>query len=172
MRENLSFLGSASSNLEQEAFTIPITVVTGAQPAHGHDRACALGSRPMPATPDRSTCPACGAAVADAGAMLYTKAGDLVCDECHASEQRADAAARLASKRTGLIVGSAATAAALGTFALFVYYYADKTYVYVKTGGDASYQNIKVALSFSLIAAMVVGLLVGWALEKARRGKP
>jgi hypothetical protein len=104
--------------------------------------------------------------------MLYTKTGDLVCEACHANEQRADATQRIADNRTALMVGSAASAAAVGTFALYAYAYHDKTYVYVQTGVDASDRIIKLGLVYALAAAAVVGFLVNWVIGRARRSKP
>ena len=120
-----------------------------------------------------STCTACGTTY-DLSAMVYTKAGDLVCISCQTVERDADADERVADNRTRLIVGSASVLCALSAFAIFAYAYHDRHYVYVENGhalqtSDASFEVLKFGIVLALVAAGVGGALANRVVGRSRR---
>lgn len=64
--------------------------------------------------------------------------------------------------RKGLIVAGAAVLSALGVLGAWVYAFHDETYVYVRTGQDASFAMLK----RGIVLAVVVGLVVALVLAR------
>jgi hypothetical protein len=118
-----------------------------------------------------SSCSACQAPITDPTATFYDTSGNLVCALCHAREEDAAALERVRDKRTHLIVGTAASLSAVVALAGFAYAYRDRTYVYVKGGGDASFEILKMGLGFAAVVAFVVGFAVNWAVDKSHESK-